>query len=779
MDFQSVAPDVVDSPNYSIPRLINIPDVDRNSVFKRWIHIDDHVFNSTETFTSNLFQSNILVNYFGDTAVHRAVYGFSQWRGTIEIKVVHNGSPSLFGLLTFGARWNPRTPERITIRGTSQGVQTSYVVWSPQVCQLPISGYVQPNVPGDLVLTLPYQFYLPTCPKEDNGFFAEVIGGNLIPIQAIDGSACSLTVSLFMRISDIQLTCVARDQSEATEGGITGKVKPFLNKAFGVLSKIPPLAPYTSSAQVVSELGLNLAQSMGFSDPPISDNSVVVGTAIGRNCGYNGRSNATKLTYDINQGTNVSSHGIGVGADGDDAFATIAMIPGFIDYPTWDPSQIIGTRICEQEVTPTQAIAVATKTYIATPASFITMPFVYWRGDVVFTVKVVCSNFHKGMLRFTFDPTLGEGNTVAGTDNLIIKLVEVNGPTEVIFKCPWSRGDNMMEMNQGAYYFQSGACGRFEIFVEQPLVSNTTVNTGDVKLAVFTHVENLELYSPRNITMQYISSMCQALILPPERVASLTFGERATSASQLCKKQTVVTQPDFSSTLDAETPFSHMNLTLVLPRFPATRTSALTNFYSLYNQGVSTSFLSFYSPAFYARGGSTIWTIFIPPTDYDNAIVPAAVLVDGHYEPSPRVSGVVRSKWDPLIACSVGELVPKLEVTEQTSSSHTNTAIASAWYFPATVIPNNSGSDSLGVYQVQIPRMYGSDFDYGQLLFNSMSTTDKVAADGVFCYCNNNFDVPPLAYGIGNETGSIILTCGGGDDFFLRQFMCAPQVVIV
>jgi hypothetical protein len=39
-----------------------------------------------------------------------------------------------------------------------------------------------------------------------------------------------------------------------------------------------------------------------------------------------------------------------------------------------------------------------------TPMSYAAFPFKWWRGDIIFRFKFICTRFHKGRVRITFDP---------------------------------------------------------------------------------------------------------------------------------------------------------------------------------------------------------------------------------------------------------------------------------------------------------------------------------------------------------------------------------------
>jgi hypothetical protein len=71
-----------------------------------------------------------------------------------------------------------------------------------------------------------------------------------------------------------------------------------------------------------------------------------------------------------------------------------------------------------------------------TAACFASHPFAYWRGSMEYRFQVVCSNYHKGRLRVTYDPV--EYNP--GEENVqYTNIIDISNTTDFTIKVGWGQ----------------------------------------------------------------------------------------------------------------------------------------------------------------------------------------------------------------------------------------------------------------------------------------------------------------------------------------------------
>jgi hypothetical protein len=103
--------------------------------------------------------------------------------------------------------------------------------------------------------------------------------------------------------------------------------------------------------------------------------------------------------------------------------------------PMLDPTKVYGS-----------GLAGTTSRYIKhypTPLSYLSKGFSYWRGSLIYTIKVVTTKFQKGRLLITFDPNGVTGGTEGEIDETVLigtslaKVIDISETTEYEFEVPY------------------------------------------------------------------------------------------------------------------------------------------------------------------------------------------------------------------------------------------------------------------------------------------------------------------------------------------------------
>lgn len=84
----------------------------------------------------------------------------------------------------------------------------------------------------------------------------------------------------------------------------------------------------------------------------------------------------------------------------------IASRPSLLGSFNWAHSDPGGSMLGSIEVNPTSCYKSTTlaNVFVPTPLAYATLPFKYWRGGLRYHFSAVCSSFHRGRLRISFDP---------------------------------------------------------------------------------------------------------------------------------------------------------------------------------------------------------------------------------------------------------------------------------------------------------------------------------------------------------------------------------------
>jgi hypothetical protein len=160
----------------------------------------------------------------------------------------------------------------------------------------------------------------------------------------------------------------------------------------------------------------------------------------------------------------------GIDAKDELSIKHIAGIETYINQFVWPIATARGTLLWNIRVSPNLASVDASYTPAMTwyPAcSFAAQPFKLWRGTMRYRFQIVCSDFHRGRLRFVFDPnyvTSLQGNIAFS------KIVDLTNERDFVL-------DVSMAQNKTYLYVQPSSVG---VGTEVPIVTGDpgTATTG-------------------------------------------------------------------------------------------------------------------------------------------------------------------------------------------------------------------------------------------------------------------------------------------------------------
>jgi len=146
----------------------------------------------------------------------------------------------------------------------------------------------------------------------------------------------------------------------------------------------------------------------------------------------------------------------------------------------------------------------------ATPMAHISQMFNSWRGDIIFRFKIVCTKFHRGRLRISWDPQGANRATAATIPGIYTKVIDITECTDVSIRIPyaqayaWAKNRTYSSTEYwriGAFpsdlksYYDNGL-----ISVQVLTVQTSPVANAPIAIAVFVKgSDNLEMGDPRTV----------------------------------------------------------------------------------------------------------------------------------------------------------------------------------------------------------------------------------------------------------------------------------------
>jgi len=424
----------------------------------------------------------------------------------------------------------------------------------------------------------------------------------------VSGTPC--TVSTYVWLSDVELSGPGTEYQSGTLNGVSSDLKRL------------GLHTYADAAKTMS----NVAKLVGLTNTP----SQLHTTSVFSSATANISSTEQHVPVDVFCSGKESQLDTEPGPRGfpeqdELSVGYIGARPAFLASAPW--SGTTGTRIATFLVNPSlsniQSIAAPYLHYMAvhTPASHVSELFRYWSGDFVLNVHVVCSQFHRGKLRFYYDPSPKVADIMSLPPESLLhsSILDISESTQCEIVVPfnshrpmlkteaYSSRANLASIAQSLYsigttaptrsYTKDAHMGVLSVTVAQPLVSTGTEPVGVYFTVSF---RNLKLAKPNvagfgatmynDLASKYVyqvgdgnpeAETSETEVLSSEVVktnAQMFIGEDVSSVRQLLHRSIYYTSvaPPVNIGGTAVTPSTYQSYKISMPVRPVTRGNVST-----------------------------------------------------------------------------------------------------------------------------------------------------------------------------------------------------------
>nr|ULF99842.1 MAG: hypothetical protein 2 [Cripavirus sp.] len=209
------------------------------------------------------------------------------------------------------------------------------------------------------------------------------------------------------------------------------------------LSRIPIIGNMFTKPAWISSQAANIFKMLGFSKPTVQGLPCESKLrAQVRMANFDGADTSHKMALASTNEIETTPGLAGTSADEMD-FSHILSIPNFWDRFTWSTTDLTGSNLWDNFVTPFKVKPYSTtisNRFRCTHMGYVANTHGYWRGSIVYTFKFVKTQFHSGRLRISFIPfyyntTISTGvPDVSRTQKVIVDL---RTSTEVSFTVPY------------------------------------------------------------------------------------------------------------------------------------------------------------------------------------------------------------------------------------------------------------------------------------------------------------------------------------------------------
>jgi len=398
--------------------------------------------------------------FLNNAAIKKKIDNFAFLRGNLHIKVVINASPFQYGCV--------------------------------RACYSPLLGFVtnkiRTNLISDLPLLVPYSqqpgFYIypqansggeMTCrfflhknwlditsatEVQNMGTINHVIYKTLA--VAVSGGTSSVTLRTYAWMTDVELMgstskLALQGKDEYGTGPVSQPASAVASVA-SMLTKIPVIGRFARATELGAGAVSQIAQLFGYTNVPVIDDihafrpmnapmlaSAHIGTPV------------QKLTLDPKQELSIDPSPHGIGSMDELALSYLRDKESYFGGTSWSTTDLAGTQIFNMRVSPSLwsqtninnagAVKVGTRVYHV-PLSYVGAMFKHWRGDLKVRIKVVCTKFHKGRLKISYDPRNDISTTDPGENVVYTEILDIGEHDDVEFTIPYHQDLGWLQYDQ-------------------------------------------------------------------------------------------------------------------------------------------------------------------------------------------------------------------------------------------------------------------------------------------------------------------------------------------
>jgi hypothetical protein len=318
----------------------------------------------------------------------------------------------------------------------------------------------------------------------------------LIPYIALanSGGSSNAPYTIWMSFEDVEMLIPAapqmgrisnseKEQKSQSIGPISSIMVKVKNAA-DIWSNVPFISSYANSVSWLADLTGRTASIFGWSKPLNLEPTCPMHRRIVPNFFAGDASdNSLPLTTSVRNSV-VTAPGFS-GTDLDEMdFKFITTIPAWIQTFTWATGDAIGLQKFQWTVSPCYQISSATVNGLSvrhyTPLAYVADKFDLWRGSIIYTFKVIKTEFHSGRLAVCFFPFEdGVSNATysyANSNYVFREIIDIREHNEFVIRVPFV-SSSPWKNSLTAAVTTNAATGNILVYVVDPLVAPANVPT--------------------------------------------------------------------------------------------------------------------------------------------------------------------------------------------------------------------------------------------------------------------------------------------------------------
>lgn len=473
----------------------------------------------TLTWTENADFDDIIrpwFLYFNNASIKRKLDNYAFLNCTLHLKIMINASPFYYGAAI--AAYCP-----LPVYNPGEIVEVvAYDGYLVPLSQRPhVWIYPQTNQGGEL--KVPFLYYKDWLKITDLNEFNEMDELRLRSYTLLDnangvtGTGC--TIQVFAWAEDVRVSGPTvdlalqsgRETDEYSMKGVISKPASAVAAAAGLLSEVPVIGPYaTATSMVAGTLG-SVAAWFGYTKTPVIEDVMPM-----KNLPFHSLASSEigqpieKLALDPKNEVTIDPKIVGCCSEDEMTIDSIVARESWFYTISWSQADPVDTRLFAMRIMPNivRLDGLGTgKVVQSTPLAYIGRLFRFWKGDIVLRFRFICTKFHRGRVRITWDP-VGDIQSTSDTNTVAFnRIVDISSESDIEIKIPYTQAVGWCKRTSSYLTQQFGTStgqhveGEDNGTLTMRIFTSLTapVATGNIKVLVSVRGENMEFAGPDNL----------------------------------------------------------------------------------------------------------------------------------------------------------------------------------------------------------------------------------------------------------------------------------------
>jgi hypothetical protein len=460
--------------------------------------------------------------YFENPRVINRMVNFKLLKAKLHVKFVINGNSFQYGRLL--ASYLPLrvrddlTQNRLSIPQDAIGAsQLPHVFLDPTLSQ-----------GGDLVCPMFWNFNYLDIPGGDWSEMGEIVIRSLNNLKHANGAVDVNTISVFAWAEDVQMSILTSNEpgalvpqglevNEANTSGVVSHPASIVAKIAKGLSTVPYIGPFAMATDLAATAVGRIATLFGYSRPNITKApDIFLPRPVGNLATTNTPDNAHKLTVDDMQELTIDTSICGIDCGDPLAIRSISTRESYLTKFSWSIGAAPESMLWNARVSPVvwDEFNLGNREFHFPACAVAALPFKYWTGTMKYRFQIVSSGFHKGRLKFVYDPDYIRSNEYNTNYLHVIDIAETkdfsieigNGQIKTLLGHDEPGLSSYTNVISTTPYASTGeGNGVLGVYIVNELTTpNSTVNN-DIEINVFVSTgDDFEVFVPYQHFQNYV-----------------------------------------------------------------------------------------------------------------------------------------------------------------------------------------------------------------------------------------------------------------------------------